>query len=48
MDGVQKATERGIRFGAKQNLTPEQVSDLQQRREHGVLIKALMKDYGIS
>ncbi|ETX00981.1 MAG: resolvase [Candidatus Entotheonella factor] len=48
MDGVQKAKERGIRFGAKKKLTPAQVSELQQRREQGVLIKTLMQDYGIS
>jgi DNA invertase Pin-like site-specific DNA recombinase len=48
MDGVQKAKERGIRFGAKKKLTPEQVSELQQRRQQGVLIKTLMQDYGIS
>jgi hypothetical protein len=29
-------------------LTPEQVSELQQRREQGALIKTLMQDYGIS
>ena len=48
MDGVQKAKERGVRFGAKKKLTPEQVLELQQRREQGVLIKTLMQDYGIS
>lgn len=48
MDGVQNAKARGIRFGAKKKLTPEQASALQQRRQQGVLIKTLMQDYGIS
>lgn len=48
MDGVQKAKKRGVRFGPKKKLTSEQVSELQQRREKGTLIKTLIHDYGIS
>jgi DNA invertase Pin-like site-specific DNA recombinase len=48
MDGIQKAKARGVRFGPKKKLTPEQIVELQQRREHGALIKTLMHDYGIS
>ena len=48
MDGIQKAKERGVRFGRKKSLTEEQVTDLRKRREEGELIKTLMKDYGIS
>jgi DNA invertase Pin-like site-specific DNA recombinase len=48
MDGIQKAKERGVRFGPKKKLTPEQIVELQHRREHGTLIKDLMRDYGIS
>ena len=48
MDGVQKAKERGVRFGPKKKLTPEQVLELQQRREQGALIKTLMQDYRLS
>ena len=48
IDGVQKAKERGVRFGAKKKLTPKQVSELQQRREQGVRIQSLMQDDGSS
>ncbi len=48
MDGIKKAKERGVRFGAKKKLPPEQVVELRQRRHDGVLIKDLMKEYGIS
>jgi DNA invertase Pin-like site-specific DNA recombinase len=48
MDGIQKAKERGIPFGRKKKLTPEQITELQQRREQGTLIKTLMHDYGLS
>jgi DNA invertase Pin-like site-specific DNA recombinase len=48
MDGIQKAKERGVRFGPKKRLTEEQTAKLRKRREQGELIKTLMKDYGIS
>jgi len=48
MDGIQKAKERGIRFGRKKTLTTTQSAALRQRRMQGVLIKTLMKDYGLS
>lgn len=48
MDGIQKAKERGVRFGPKQKLTPEQIQELRERRANGALIKTLMQDYGIS
>ncbi len=48
MDGIQKAKERGVRFGPKKRLTKEQTTELRKRREQGELIKTLMKDYGIS
>jgi DNA invertase Pin-like site-specific DNA recombinase len=48
MDGIQKAKERGVRFGPKKRLTEEQTAELRKRREQGELIKTLMQDYGIS
>jgi DNA invertase Pin-like site-specific DNA recombinase len=48
MDGMQKAKERGIHFGRKKKLTPDQIVELQLRRKQGILIKTLMEDYGIS
>ena len=47
-DGIQKAKERGVRFGQGKKLTTQQVAELQNRRKQGELIKTLMKDYGIS
>jgi DNA invertase Pin-like site-specific DNA recombinase len=48
MDGIQKAKERGVHFGRKKRLTVHQVAELRDRRDQGALIKALMKDYGLS
>lgn len=48
MDGIQKAKERGVKFGKRKKLTRQQIAELQRRRNEGVLIKTLMNDYGIS
>ena len=48
MDGIAKAKERGVHFGRKKKLTPEQIIQLQGSREQGALIKTLMQDYGLS
>jgi DNA invertase Pin-like site-specific DNA recombinase len=47
-DGIQKAKERGVKFGKRKKLNPQQVAELQERREQGVLIKTLMQDYNLS
>ncbi len=47
-DGIQKAKDRGVQFGAKPKLTDEQIVELRQRRQNGVLIRELMQDYRIS
>jgi DNA invertase Pin-like site-specific DNA recombinase len=47
-DGIQKAKERGVQFGKRKKLNPEQIAELQQRRQEGVLIKTLMKEYDLS
>lgn len=47
-EGIQKARERGVQFGQQKKLNQEQVSELQERRRQGVLIKTLMQDYGLS
>ena len=43
-DGIQKAKERGVQFGKRKKLNPEQIAELQQKRQEGVLIKTLMKE----
>ena len=47
-EGIQKAKERGVKFGKPKKLDQQQVTELQERRRHGVLIKMLMKEYDIS
>jgi len=48
MDGIAKAKQKGVRFGAQRKLTTEQIKELQQKRQEGVLIKTLMSDYRLS
>ena len=47
-DGIQKALVRGVRFGRTFALTPAEVTSLRQQRAAGVLIKDLMRQYGLS
>lgn len=48
MDGIQKAKDKGVQFGAKPKLNKKQVNELRQRRENGELIRVLMKEYSVS
>ena len=48
MDGIQKAKERGVKFGIEKKLNAEQIKTLQQERTDGTLIKTLMKNYDLS
>jgi len=48
MDGIQKAKERGVRFGRTKALAETQVAELRAKRKRGELIKTLMKEYDIS
>jgi DNA invertase Pin-like site-specific DNA recombinase len=48
MDGIQNAKARGVRLGRNKDLTEQQCLVLRQKREQGVLIKTLMKDYNLS
>jgi DNA invertase Pin-like site-specific DNA recombinase len=48
MDGIQKAKERGTRFGRKRSLTDEQIQELRKMREDGVTISELERRFGIS
>jgi DNA invertase Pin-like site-specific DNA recombinase len=47
IDGIQKAKEKGVKFGRQAKLTTQQITEIRDRRKQGVLIKTLMKDYGI-
>jgi len=48
LDGVQKAKDNGVVFGAKAKLTDEQVELLRSKRAAGVLIKDLINEFKIS
>jgi DNA invertase Pin-like site-specific DNA recombinase len=48
MDGILKAKARGVKFGRSPSLTPDEIAELKHRRQQGILIKTLMKDYQIS
>lgn len=48
MEGIAKAKENNVRFGAKPKLTPLQIESMREKRASGVLIKDLMMEYGIS
>ena len=48
MDGIQKAGEMGVHFGRKKHLTVQQLAELRDRRDQDMLIKTLMKEYGLS
>lgn len=48
LDGIAKAQERGVKFGAKSKLSPDEVSEMREKRASGVLIKDLMREYGLS
>jgi len=48
MEGIAKAKEKGIKFGAKAKLTDEQIQQMKQARSEGVLIKDLMAQYNLS
>jgi DNA invertase Pin-like site-specific DNA recombinase len=48
MDGIQNAKARGVRLGRQKSLTQEECLELRHKREQGVLIKTLMKDYNLS
>ena len=48
IDGINKAKERGVAFGRKRKIIPQQIEELRARRKEGVLIKTLMADYNLS
>lgn len=47
-DGIQKAKENGVVFGRKPKLLDTEIEEMREKRIHGVLIKDLMKEYGLS
>lgn len=47
-EGIAKAQERGIKFGAAKKLTSEQVAKLKARRQDGALIRELIQEFSLS
>jgi len=47
-EGVQAALAKGVKFGVKSKLTPEQVEEMKTKRKDGVLIRELMVEYDLS
>ena len=47
-EGRQAAVARGVKFGAPKKLNDEQVVEMRKKREDGMMIKYLMKEYGLS
>ena len=47
-EGRQAALSRGVRFGAPKKLQTNQVEEMPEKRKVGVLIKDLMREYGLS
>ena len=48
LDGINKAKQKGVKFGAQRKLTDEQIEELKAKRAADVLIKTLMKQYELS
>ena len=48
IDGINKAKQKGVKFGANKKLTEIQVKEMREKRKAGVLIKDLMKAYNLS
>jgi DNA invertase Pin-like site-specific DNA recombinase len=48
MDGILKAKARGIPLGRRKTLTPQQVADLRDRRQQGIPIRTLMREFKLS
>ena len=48
LDGIAKAKQKGVKFGAKPKLSTVQLEEMRARRNSGVLIRDLMADYGLS
>lgn len=48
MEGIERAKARGVHIGGKRQLGEEQAQELKRKRKDGMLIKEIMKEYGLS
>jgi len=47
-DGIEKAKARGVPFGRHKSLSSQQIAKLQAKRQQGITIGSLIKEYSIS
>ena len=47
-EGRIAAVNRGVRFGAPKKLTDDQLVEMRQKRDNGVLVEDLMSEYRLS
>ena len=48
IEGIIKAKENGVGFGRKQQLKQTDIVSLHQKRQDGIMIKDLMREYKLS
>jgi DNA invertase Pin-like site-specific DNA recombinase len=48
MDGINKAKERGVRFGRKPRLVPETIGQIRELRDAGLTVPAIIERTGFS
>lgn len=48
MDGIAKAKKQGVYFGKTAALSPEQITELMEKRQSGLKIRELMKHFNLS
>lgn len=48
LEGIAKAKDNGVRFGAKPKLTDNQIEEMRFKRKSGSLIRELMEEYQLS
>lgn len=47
-DGIAKALDKGVKFGAKAKLTQQQIEAMRDDRDAGLTVKSLCGKYGVS
>lgn len=48
IDGINKAKQKGVKFGAQKKLTEQQIEEMKEQRAGGTLIRNLMDQYKLS
>ena len=48
IEGIQKAKNKGVKFGRQAKLTDDNIIEMKEKRKNGTLIKDLMTEYKLS